>query len=465
MPKHRYQRREPTHDWLSEQFALLYNVHRSLSQQWIQGQQLLPLLDGLDEMEPAAYAECIAAINTYHREHLQPLVVCSRTNEYEAAARRERLSLHTAIIVQPLSKEQIDAHLAEAGRPFEALRRALIKNTALRELASSPLMLSVLMLTYQGTSVRLASLKGAELLLQVWTNYVQRMVKQKGNAKRYPGERTCVWLHWLAREMRECNQTIFSLKQLQPDWLPTRRRAVYRWSAGLVFGLLFGLLGVVLAGLFYEMDVALVYGLVIGLGVGLDTKIELADALTWSWMELRSRLGVVLRIGLCIGLVGVGVDGLNFGVRVGLTDGLVAGLVAGYSGKQLTGRLILSPNEEIRRSVKNGLFMMVGGLVFRAEGLLGISLVVGLVIGLVAGLGVGLYDGLGTAIKHYILRFWLWRTHAFPWRAVSFLDDATARILLRHVGEGYSFTHDLLREHFADLNTQASPTSTAGSSI
>ena len=64
-------------------------------------------------MEPAAYAECVAAINTYHREHLQPLVVCSRTNEYETAAQRERLSLHTAIIVQPLSKEQIEAHLCK----------------------------------------------------------------------------------------------------------------------------------------------------------------------------------------------------------------------------------------------------------------------------------------------------------------------------------------------------------------
>jgi hypothetical protein len=95
------------------------------------------------------------------------------------------------------------------------------------------------------------------------------------------------------------------------------------------------------------------------------------------------------------------------------------------------------------------------------DGLLGISLVVGLVFGLGVGLGVGLYDGLGAAIKHYILRFWLWRTHAFPWRVVSFLDDATARILLRRVGEGYSFTHRLLLDYFAGPDTTAPSASTA----
>jgi hypothetical protein len=67
-------------------------------------------------------------------------------------------------------------------------------------------------------------------------------------------------------------------------------------------------------------------------------------------------------------------------------------------------------------------------------------------------------------VQHYILRFWLRYTHAFPLKAVPFLEDATMRILLRRVGGGYSFIHRLLLEYFADLDTQASPTSTTGSS-
>src|SRR5712692_5371786 len=46
-------------DWMGKQIALLYDVPRHLSQQWVQKEHLLPLLDGLDEMEVSARAGCI----------------------------------------------------------------------------------------------------------------------------------------------------------------------------------------------------------------------------------------------------------------------------------------------------------------------------------------------------------------------------------------------------------------------
>src|SRR6266567_2220246 len=273
--------RHPLHEWLVEQVTLLYDVPRSLSQQWIQGQQLLPLLDGLDEMKASACAACVAAINTYHRERLQSLVVCSRTNEYEAAATRERLALHAAVVVQPLSREQVDTHLTSMGKPLAALRAALRKNTVLRELATTPLMLQVLILTYHGISVRELSHKEAQLREQIWADYVQRMVSRKGDVKRYPLHVTITWLSWLARQMRQRNQTIFSLEQLQPDWLPKRRRAFYRWSVRLFLGLSGGLLGGLLGGLFFWLELEL----------GLERiKIKPAKALTWSWEKARSWL-------------------------------------------------------------------------------------------------------------------------------------------------------------------------------
>ena len=78
-------KRPALQDWLIEQFALLYDVRRQLSRDWMQASLILPLLDGLDEMEESARPACIAAINAYHHEHLQPLVVCSRTTEYDTA--------------------------------------------------------------------------------------------------------------------------------------------------------------------------------------------------------------------------------------------------------------------------------------------------------------------------------------------------------------------------------------------
>ena len=69
-------------------------------------------------------ATCIAAINVYHREHLHPLVVCSRKAEYEAAsASRERLALHSAVVIQPLTTEQVDTYLEQCGKLVAALRR------------------------------------------------------------------------------------------------------------------------------------------------------------------------------------------------------------------------------------------------------------------------------------------------------------------------------------------------------
>ncbi len=662
--------RPPLQEWLSEQVALLYDVPRSLSQQWIQAELLLPLLDGLDEMEVSKRADCITAINTYHRGHLQPLVVCSRTNEYEAATTRERLVLHTAVVVQPLSLKQVDTHLANMGRPLAALRTALRKNGVLRELATTPLMLQILILTYHDTLVRELSQKEAQLREQIWDDYVQRMVVRKGDAERYPLNQTITWLGWMAQQMREHSQTIFYLEQLQPDWLPKGQRAFYWWSIALVGGLggalVGGLGGALVGGLLLGLRGGLLGGLGFGLLGRLNPKIEPVEAVTWSWEGLGTGLllglGGGLFLGLSGGLVGglggglfLGLSGglvfglgflllvgllyegiprsvkngpvfallgwlaykgvrrsvknglvfglvggllgglgfgllggllvgllvgllyegiprsvknglvgalvfwllgalvgalvfglggglllglrggllgglvfgllyegvrrsvknglvvglssglvaglgfglvsglryglgswlryglryglgswLDFGLVVGLVVGLVYGLVGGSSSKQLTQRSMLSPNEGIRRSVKYGLVYglgsgLVGGLVYG----LGSGLVVGLVYGLVYGLGVGLVIGLllglvfglGAAAQHYMLRFWLWRTHLFPWQAVPFLEDATTRILLRRVGGGYSFIHRLLLDHFADLNTKrtlAAPSSAPG---
>ena len=89
----------------------IYDVPRKLSVRWVQEGHVLPLLDGLDEMDKTARPVCIAAINTYHCDRMAPLVVCSRTTECEAAASRHCLALQGAVVVQPLPCEYIDAYL------------------------------------------------------------------------------------------------------------------------------------------------------------------------------------------------------------------------------------------------------------------------------------------------------------------------------------------------------------------
>jgi len=182
-------------------------------------------------VEETARPACIVAINAYHRDHMAPLVVCSRTIEYEATAERCRLALQRAVVVQPLTSEHVDAYLVQAGKPLAALRSALKKNAALRDLATIPLMLNILILTYQGSSVRGISNRQSLLLQQVWDNYVQRMVERQGNSKRYSLSQVRAWLSWLARLMREHNQTVFYLEYLQPDWLTNGQRQANVWLA------------------------------------------------------------------------------------------------------------------------------------------------------------------------------------------------------------------------------------------
>jgi hypothetical protein len=64
-----------------------------------------------------------------------------------------------------------------------------------------------------------------------------------------------------------------------------------------------------------------------------------------------------------------------------------------------------------------------------------------------------LIDGLLNAFtQHHILRFVLSRSGHFPFRAVTFLDDMSAHLLLGRDGAFYRFRHLLLRDFIADLS-------------
>jgi hypothetical protein len=208
-------------------------VPRTLGQAWVEADQILPLLDGLDEVSPKDRTACIETINTYRQEHgLLPLVVCSRSADY--LTQRARVRLGSAVAVQPLTQQQVDDYLASGGEPLWALRVALHRDAALRELTSTPLMLSLLTLTYQGMPVEelLRGVSVSDRQQQIFAHYVERMLRHRGAETRYTPEQTTHWLWWLARQMKQQNQTVFYLEHLQPSWLSgDRMRQTYaRWA-------------------------------------------------------------------------------------------------------------------------------------------------------------------------------------------------------------------------------------------
>lgn len=249
--------------WTLEQLALIYDVPRKLGQQWIEQGQILPLLDGLDEMEEEARPLCIAAINTYRTAHFTPLVVCSRSADYQTASAQQRLVLQNAIVVQPLTQKQIERVTRQGETELVGLEEALAENEDLRTLAETPLMLSVLVLAYHGTIAADLPHQRESLEQRIWKDYVERMVREKGMEqkgkrdvprKRYLLEQTHSWLSWLAQQMRNHNQTLFYAEYLHTDWLTSKQQRTVIWLSSRVPGLVLGVLACLLIALFIVGD-------------------------------------------------------------------------------------------------------------------------------------------------------------------------------------------------------------------
>ena len=504
------QKRLPLSDWLVEELRTTYQVPRARGKTWIATNQILPLLDGLDEVAEEARPGCVQAITAYAQRQREqgaaPLVVCCRSQD--DAALPTWVNLHRAVSIQPLTQDQIEGYLQSTKGQVAGLRQALHQDPELCELAQRPLMLNILTLAYQGAGAEELPTAGTREAQQqqIFASYVERMLGQRGISRHASGEHMLQWLRRLSTQMQRHQQTVFFLEQLQPDWLADRRRRLlFQLVFGLFLGLGGGLLVGLVSGLVYRLldgpviglVAGLVYGLVAGLLVGL--AINQLDELRPNqgiWGSAQIGLGYRLVyglfgglvIGLLLGLLSdlfVGlVDGLLLGLLFGLSAkqfnalvarraagprvGLFGGLFGGFSPNQLDKRPRLGPNQGIWRSARNGLVSglvnglvsgLFVGLIYGLFGGLGHGLAHGLVIGLaawllyglVAGLLVGLVSGLGDFLQHFALRFWLWRAGYLPWNMVAFLDEAAERLLLRKVGGGYIFMHRLLLDYFVSL--------------
>ena len=238
------QKRQSLATWLIEELETKYQVPRKLSSDWINKDQILPLLDGLDEVDATYRTTCMQMINEYHQAHgLVPLVVCCRVNEY--MSQTNRLALYRAVTIQPLTTKQVNEYLARVGEKVASLRVVFQNDPVLQELATTPLMLTILILTYQGSS--LEEIKGdasAEIRQrQIFAMYTQRMLRRRNARSPYGPQQTIHWLSNLARQMKQQSQTVFYIEQMQPDWLPGERmQRTYTYLGVRLPGILMGIL-------------------------------------------------------------------------------------------------------------------------------------------------------------------------------------------------------------------------------
>ena len=151
--------------------------------------------------------------------------------------------------------------------------------------------------------------------------------------------------------------------------------------------------------------------------------------------------------------------GLSLGLTVGIIGGMIYGIIGGFTDKIREHKAL--PNQGILLTFKNGVFVgfismpivaLTLGLIRYPFGTLSNSnLYEWMVPPLIIGLITGLNRGLGTVLKHCILRLVLWRSGKTPFKFIPFLDYCAKLILLKKVGGGYIFIHRMLLEYFAKL--------------
>lgn len=294
------ERRQPLAEWLTAELSVKYQVPRQIGRKWLAANDILPLLDGLDEVQVEHRAACIETLNTYLDSHgLAGLVVCSRVEDY--ASIKPKLKLEAAILLQPLTDEQVKEYLgAVGGVRLHPLYKALQADETLREMSQSPLMLSVMSIAYADVMLD-DLLSGALNTLEarrkhLFAAYTERMFARVARTKNelYPKAQTVRWLAGLARGMKQHGQAVFLIEELQPSW-PGRRleRWVYAIGSRSAGGLLFGL----------------------ALGSGLAVVSGLPEV-TAAGLSLLSLVLAVIRM----------VTGALLGLFGGATAGLIAGL-------------------------------------------------------------------------------------------------------------------------------------------
>jgi DNA polymerase III delta prime subunit len=228
-------------DWLVAELGLRYQVPKRVARTWLEEGQLVLILDGLDEVVPDRRSACVDAINAFEQEHHpRGLAVTCRVAEYNALA--TKLRLRSAICLQPLTPAQIDRYFQAAGASLDPLRQALQDDAGLRDLARSPLMLSVMTMAWRDapaeTTAPFATAQSPqELRRRLFEAYVQAALQRRGKASSgYVPERVVGWLSWLARKMKEHGYTLFAVEHMQPGWLDGMWRQLGYFMASRLIG-------------------------------------------------------------------------------------------------------------------------------------------------------------------------------------------------------------------------------------
>jgi hypothetical protein len=485
-------------DWLADSLALDYPALRAeglgpgIPQALVARGEVLPVVDGLDELPEHARADMLGALIRSMCETDQLVLTC-RTEQFAESVQElgDVLTATAVIEPQPMSPAETADYLRAClppvphpawSRILDALHAG--EAPALADVTSTSLGLWLVRATYIAPRVDptpLAELgrgSAADLHDHLCDRLIPALVSARPPADgpaqpfrpqhAWTPEQVGRWLTYLSRQLmvREEDPRDMAWWHLARY---TPSRPVRIWT-GVAIGAVVGLAFALLTG----MPQA-------GLGIGLLSAL-LIVIMIGSWFtespghanfQVRGRLFQllgVLRDGLIVGAVGAVIGWLtvkpSFGPEVALTAATKIGPLSGigfvvvlslirWVEHPATTATARSPRSTWRADRNLTIIRIVSGLVV---GLMGgfiaqearLSPIVTVVGGLLLGLLFGLMLGRHHAWLAYKLTVPRLATKGMlPLRAMDFLDDAHRLGLLRAEGPYYQFRHVELQQHLA----------------
>ncbi|MFE3205589.1 hypothetical protein [Embleya sp. NPDC059237] len=483
--------------WLVRRLTEVYELPVRDALALVDARLVLPVLDGLDEMDPAASTarpRAIAALghlNRYIDEHADSggrpgaLILTCRTDAYtDLAARDHRLATAARIVLDDVLVVQGVDYLQRRGvdatrwAPVTATLAAAPGGTLARAL-STPWRLNLAVTVYEEHTLapdgrKIFAREPADLLHLASPGAVRDhllglmipaavAVRPDHNGRpQYRSGQVHAWLRTLALYLddnratgrsvagRPLPGTDLILHELWPLAGDRRVRAIHALGTcvvgmAMIVGLWIPGTGSTIAG---RIIATVVLALIGALGT-IHAWFKVWPIPAWfdleglRTVERRRRAALGLVVALVLALV-VGLElGFLFGLAIGLAVALLGWLRAAVSGSSDDAARFAHPRDLPRANLAVTLALGIGGGV--CLGLVG-TLVSGLGFGLTVACGYALMVGIAGS-RNVVFAAWVHLgTHQLPWRLGRFLNWATEAELLRVAGTAYQFRHRELQE-------------------
>lgn len=465
-----------------------YNLPRNVSDNLVEHELVLPMLDGLDEMDPAlpngdpdpAAPRARAALeqlNSYqHAGAALPLVLICRTKHYNVLTSPDLLLDAAQIAIAPVDSSPAAAYLATRARDLPRWQPLLDHLAAHPQsvqavLLSTPWRLCLTATVYHRTG------DPAELLTHLTADHLDdyllaryitaaTLAAADANPHGYNPRQIHHWLHQLANHLAPTPLTPARTDMALETLWPMAGRARIRNADALLATLAILATLVPLFSLLLDRVPASPTSLALGFGafsilLGFVHGGDRTTAKRLNLQQLSTPDGVERLLSapvfaLFIGLPVFVTTGLAVGLPVGVLLGPAAGLAAGLTCGLAVGLCLWLVVVLMMVLAASQSFAAKPGTIISEDVQLGlvVGLLAGLMTGLACGLAVGLWFGLafgfafgfacgleagGTAWRYVV--FLLFARGRVPFRLARFLDWSCDTGLMRYSGPAYQFRH------------------------